>query len=182
MRLRPRIHRPRNLLTPRGVGTIGVAFALLGYLTAPSSSPRHAVLVWNASASAPIGLYRVTHTSKLSRGDLVLAALRPSLAAFAARRGYLPQGVPLVKRIAAEEADVVCSRGQALFINARLVAHRLSADSKGRPLPHWSGCQTLRAGEVFLLMNNVPASFDGRYFGPTTIGQIAGTLRPLWTR
>ena len=182
MRMRLRIHRPRNLLTPRGVGTIAVAFALLGYLTAPSSSPRHAVLVWNASASAPIGLYRVTHTSKLTRGDLVLAALPSSLVVFAARRGYLPQGVPLVKRIAAEEADVVCARDQALFINARFVAQRLSADSKGRPLPHWLGCQTLRAGQVFLLMENVPTSFDGRYFGPTKIGQIAGTLRPLWTR
>ena len=108
--------------------------------------------------------------------------MRVTLAAFAARRGYLPQGVPLIKRIAAEEADVVCAREQALFINARLVAHRLSADSKGRPLPHWLGCQTLRAGEVFLLMENVPASFDGRYFGPTKISLIAGTLRPLWTR
>lgn len=182
MRKRPRNHRPRNLLTPRGVGAIGMAFALLGYLVAPPSSPRRAEFVWNGSASAPIGLYRVIHTGKLAPGELVLSAPPPSLAAFAARRGYLPQDVPLVKRIAAQEKDVVCARGKALFINGRFAAQRLGADGKGRPLPAWSGCQTLRAGEVFLLMANVRTSFDGRYFGPTKISEIAGTLRPLWTR
>jgi conjugative transfer signal peptidase TraF len=169
----------RNFLsTPATVALCG-AVAILALGTTPS--PRRAIFVWNTTASAPIGLYRVFHGRALARGDLVLDIPTPSLAAFAARRGYLPQGVPLVKRIAAVAGDVVCARGDRVFINGRFAAARLAADREGRPLPSWSGCRTLHSGEVFLLMSHVRTSFDGRYFGPTKVVQIAGMLEPLWT-
>src|SRR6185437_3636612 len=134
---------------------------------AAPGSPQHAAFIWNASASAPIGLYRVTHSRALSRGRLVLASPARSLAAFADARGYLPAGVPLVKRIAAVAGDLVCARGNAVFIDGRFAAARLAADGRGRALPAWSGCRKLQFGEVFLLMADVRTSFDGRYFGPT---------------
>jgi len=177
-----RNHRLRNTLTPHGLGVIAAAFALCGYAAATPGSPSQALFVWNATASAPTGLYRVRHDRASTRGDLVLAVPTPKLAAFAARRGYLPARVPLVKRIAAVAGDAVCARGTEIFIDGRLAAARLAADSKGRPLPAWSGCRTLHKGEVFLLMANVRTSFDGRYFGPTNISDIAGRLEPLWTR
>ena len=175
-------YRLRNFLTPRGTGAIAAAFTLCAYAASPPGSPTRAAIVWNATASAPIGLYRVTQGSALARGDLVLALPAPPLAAFAARRGYLPRGVPLVKRIAALAGDAVCTHGNALFIDGRLAAARLAADGKHRRLPAWFGCRTLRSGEVFLLMANVRSSFDGRYFGPTKVSEIAGKLEPLWTR
>ena len=177
-----RSHPFRNLLTVRGWAAIAAASALCGYAASAPGSPQSAILIWNATASAPIGLYRVTHARALSRGDLVVAVPGPQLAAFAAARGYLPRSVPLVKRIAAVAGDAVCARGHTIFINGRLAATRLAADGEGRPLPSWSGCRTLRSGEIFLLMPNVRASFDGRYFGPTKVAQIAGTLEPIWTR
>ncbi|HVT25486.1 MAG TPA: S26 family signal peptidase [Rhizomicrobium sp.] len=179
MRTRRRNWRLRNFLsTPATVALCGaVAIAALGN----TPSPRQALFVWNATASAPVGLYRVTHGRALSRGDLVLAVPTPALAAFADARGYLPMRVPLVKRIAAVAGDDVCARGNAIFIDGRFAAARLAADREGRPLPSWSGCRTLRSGDVFLLMPDARASFDGRYFGPTTISDIAGTLEPLWT-
>lgn len=175
-------YRLRNFLTPRGAVVIAAAFALCAYAASPPGRPSRAAFVWNVTASAPIGLYRVGHARALSRGDLVLAVPAPQLAAFAARRGYLPVRVPLVKRIAAVAGDDVCARGNAIIINGRLAAARLAADGKHRPLPAWSGCRTLRSGEVFLLMANVRASFDGRYFGPTKASEIAGNLESLWTR
>ena len=54
-------------------------------------------------------------------------------------------------------------------------------DRRGRSLPVWKGCRTLRAGEVFLLNANVPDSFDGRYFGPVSATAITGRAEPLWT-
>lgn len=180
MSIRKRNWRLRNFVsTPATVALCGaIAIAALGN----TPSPGRAIFVWNTTASAPMGLYRVSHGRALARGDLVLAVPAPSLAAFAARRGYLPQGVPLVKRIAAAAGDAVCARGSAVFIDGRLAATRLAADLESRALPTWSGCRTLRANEVFLLMGDVRTSFDGRYFGPTPASQVVGLLKPLWTR
>src|SRR5690242_19223962 len=103
--------RISRLLTVRGWGLVAASFALCGYAASPPGTPCSAHFVWNASASAPIGLYHVTHGRPLARGDLVLAIPDTSLAAFADARGYLAAGVPLVKRIAAVAGDEVCARG-----------------------------------------------------------------------
>jgi conjugative transfer signal peptidase TraF len=162
------------------MSSIAVAFALCGYLATPSGSPDRAWIVWNASASAPIGLYVVTRKHTHLRGDLVLVRPPPSIARLAAVRDYLPAGVPLVKRIVATAGDTICAQGADIFIDGQAAATRLSADRVGRPLPAWSGCRTLHHDEVFLLMEDVRASFDGRYFGPTKTSQIIGRLEPLW--
>jgi|SRR6185437_2258319 len=179
---RNRNSRFRNTFTPRGLGAIAATAALCAFALSPSAAPSRALLVWNATASAPIGLYRVGHSRVLARGDLVLAVPAAPLGAFADARGYLPHGVPLVKRIAAVAGDTVCARGNAILINGRIAAQRLAADGEGRPLAAWEGCRKLRSGEVFLLMADVRSSFDGRYFGLTPTSQIAGTLKPIWTR
>jgi type IV secretory pathway protease TraF len=62
-----------------------------------------------------------------------------------------------------------------------IVAETLLIDRAGRPIPAWRGCPTLARDEVILLMADVPASFDGRYFGPTPSAAIIGRLVPLWT-
>jgi len=156
--------------------TVGVTFLGVSALAHPAPW-----LVWNASASAPLGLYWVTHNQALARGDLVLAEPPDAARRLAAERGYMPAGVPLVKRVAAQQGDTVCGAGAAIIINGRQVGERLSADSRGRPLPAWQGCRLLHGGELFLLMGGVPDSFDGRYFGPVETTAIIGRLVPLWT-
>jgi conjugative transfer signal peptidase TraF len=142
------------------------------------STPR---VVWNASASVPIGLYwRVAGTP--SRGDLVLARAPHLARTLAAERHYLPLNVPIVKRVAAVAGDVVCASGEVISIDGRRVARRRALDRMGHPLPQWEGCETLGAGEFFLLIADVPDSFDGRYFGVTERRDIIGCLVPLWTR
>ena len=116
-----------------------------------------------------------------ARGDLVLAALPSDARRLAADRGYLPVGVPLVKRLAAVSGDAVCSVGDAVFVNGRHVAARRNHDASGRQLPRWTGCRVLATDEVFLLMAGVSRSFDGRYFGPVRRARIIGRLVPLWT-
>ena len=139
------------------------------------------LLVWNASASAPIGLYWVGKTEPLARNDLVLATLPSSIRALAAERGYLPMGVNLIKRVVALSRDQVCGDGVNIAINGEGVAKRLSVDNQHRPMPFWMGCKTLAHDDVFLLMKDVSASFDGRYFGVTSRGSVIGRLVPLWT-
>lgn len=163
--------RPRAVLALTLLG-----FGLIGLATLGRPAPW---LVWNASASAPIGLYRVL-PGKPIRGDLVLVRTPSSVRQLAAERGYLPQNVPLVKRIAALDGDIVCAADDAISINGRVVAERLARDRLGRPLPTWTGCQTLEPDDVFLLMEDVTGSFDGRYFGPVRRAAIIRRLAPLW--
>lgn len=145
--------------------------------------PRPApLIIYNASASAPLGFYRVLPVNPIRRGDLVLVKTPASVRKLAAERHYLPLDVDLVKRIAALPGDQICALDGIVSIDGKAVARQLVADSKGRPLPHWSGCQTLPTGEVFLLMETVPDSFDGRYFGPVPAASIVGRLVPIWLR
>ncbi len=137
-------------------------------------------LVWNASASAPIGLYRVV-PGVPGRGDLVLVSPPESAAKLAATCGYLPGGVPLIKRVVAMAGDHVCSLRGIIFVNGGAVARQRKADRAGRALPYWRGCRALAKDELFLVMKGVPDSFDSRYFGPVTSAHTIGRLVPLCT-
>jgi len=145
------------------------------------ATPKTPRLIWNATASAPTGLYWVQHPDPLQLGDLALARLPLSVQDFAAQRGYLPRGVPLVKHVAALAGDRVCGDGIVLTRNGLVLALRFARDHLRRPLPLWNGCRTLRASDVLLVNDTVARSFDGRYFGSVDRAAILGTLVPLWT-
>jgi len=160
----------------------GIGLALLGLASALDfAGPPAPRVIWNASASAPIGFWRIHPGARVHTGDMVLATTPASVRQLAARRHYLPANVPLLKRIAARDGDEVCAFGYAVFVNGRWIADRRAADRQGRPLPWWTGCKRLRDGRTFLLMD-APESFDGRYFGPISETAIIGKAVPLWLR
>jgi conjugative transfer signal peptidase TraF len=139
------------------------------------------LLVWNASASAPVGLYRVHPGQMPGRGDLVIARTPAAVRQLAARRRYVPANVPLVKRVAAAKGDRLCASGRTITINGRTAAVRRRTDVAGRTMPWWRGCRVLGPGEIFLLMDS-PNSFDGRYFGITRRPDLVGRAVLLWAR
>lgn len=139
------------------------------------------LLVWNASSSMPIGLYRVAPGRAAELGELVIAWPPEHARLVAARRHYLPANVPLVKRVAAMPGDEVCALGRRLFVNGNVRATRLVVDRIGRSLPRWQACIRLRDGQR-LLLADARDSFDGRYFGVSAPGDIIGRATPLWTR
>jgi len=159
------------------VMTTYVAVLVVGGLSLVSVTPR---LIWNATASTPVGLYAVQPIHRPAVGDLV--ALRPPepLAAFLATGSYLPRGVPLLKQVAALPGQTVCRTGTTVTIDGIPVATTHERDHLGRPLPVWSGCRTLGAGDLFLL-NRHPDSLDGRYLGPIAARTILGGAQPLFT-
>ena len=172
--------RRRSRGRRRGLAALTLAVTAFGLLATSASAIPSRRLVWNASASAPIGLYwRID--GRLQRGDLVLAWAPLWARRLAAERHYLPLTVPLVKRIAAGAGDVICATAWDIIINGEVVTQRLESDASGRALPLWTGCRKLSAGEFLLLMADVPDSFDGRYFGVTERPEIIGRLVPLWT-
>ena len=156
--------------------------ALIGAVALSVARPSAPQLVWNASASAPIGLYLVSPESDARRGDMVIARVPIGVRELAAARRYIPSNVPLVKHVGAVPGDTVCAIGTAIIIDGRAVATRRPTDGVGRPMPWWNSCRTLHLGDVFLLADHVPASFDGRYFGISSSADVIGTARPIWTR
>lgn len=137
-------------------------------------------LVWNASASAPIGLYRIDPDARPSVGDLV--AIRPpdALAAFLAERGYVGRGALLLKPIGAVTDQRVCRIGLSVSVDSAVVAEARERDRLGRNLPNWQGCVRLGESDVFLLNPAVPDSLDGRYFGPIDVDAVVGRATPIW--
>ncbi|MCW6530742.1 S26 family signal peptidase [Sphingomonas sp. MMSM20] len=157
----------------------GPVFAML--FIADAALPSRPRFIWNASASAPIGLYAIHAGGPIRRLDFVAVTPPEPLATFLVRRDYLAVGVPLLKHVAGVAGQRICRSGSIVTIDSMAVAATLPRDRAGRALPVWQGCRRLAAGEVFLLNRGARDSFDGRYFGPIPSRQIIGRAAPLWT-
>ena len=138
-------------------------------------------LLWNASESVPVGLYSVEAGDQLAVTNLVVAMPPNSLATFLDERGYVPLGVPLIKRILALPGQSVCRNELAIIVDGIETGTALAHDRRGRALPLWQGCRVIAQGEVFLMNWDEPASLDGRYFGPIPLHAIVGRAKPVWT-
>ncbi|WP_430414042.1 S26 family signal peptidase [Parasphingorhabdus sp.] len=146
--------------------------------TVQKSPPR---LIWNASASVPIGLYSVSPKREYHVGDLVAAMPRHEIAQFLDHGGYVPAGVPLLKHVAAESGQTICRNDTQISVDGTVIGVARWRDSRDRELPYWLGCLTLNDHQIFLMNTHVPDSFDGRYFGPFERSTIVGRARPMWT-
>lgn len=152
----------------------GVVAAVAGLIFDPEVR-----FIWNRTGSAPEGLYRLSHDAFI-RGAWVIVSAHSDETNWARMRGYVGKDWPLIKQIAGVPDDEICRDKNAILINGIHVATALEVDSLGRHMPVWNGCGVLGEDEVFLL-NSHPRSIDGRYFGPTNITDIGGTLRLLWS-
>lgn len=138
-------------------------------------------LVWNASASVPIGLYDLDPPRHLAVGDVVALMPDKPLADFMVERGYIGRGVPLMKHVAALPGQTVCRTGNAVTVDAVPFGDALDRDKRGRELPVWQGCRRIADGDLFLMNPDVPDSLDGRYFGPIAARAVIGKATPLYT-
>lgn len=154
-------------------------FAVLGVSASMVVHPAPR-LIWNETASVPVGLYRLHMNPAPHVGDLVAVRLPEREAMLLATRGYLPLGVPLLKPVAAISGQSVCRTGQRVTIDGQFAGDAQSLDHRGRPLPVWQGCQRLAADQVFVMNPAVPRSLDGRYFGPLSLSTIIGRATPVW--
>jgi len=137
-------------------------------------------LIWNMTASTPIGLYALSSADELHVGDLVSIIPPEPIAKFLAEGGYLPEHVPLLKHVVALQGQVICRRDCTIMVDGIARGEALERDSHGRPLPIWQGCHLLAAGELFIMNEHVRESLDGRYFGPFSAGSVIGRAVPLW--
>ena len=142
------------------------------------SAPR---LVWNASASVPVGFYIIAPEDGFEVPDLVAVMPPESVAAFMVERGYVARGVPLLKHVLGLPGQRLCRDGRAITVDTVPLGEARERDSRGRDLPVWHGCRTIAEGEIFLINLDVGDSLDGRYFGPFPASSVIGHAIPLFT-
>lgn len=135
-------------------------------------------LIWNRTASAPIGLYWLNDTP-ISRGNWGVVSAKSDDAMWAERQGYVGKDWPLLKQIMAVSGDEICRVDGVISVNGMTIGTAKTFDSRGQPLPIWKGCKVLSEAEVFL-MNSHPDSLDGRYFGATDLGDLDGVASLIW--
>ena len=155
---------------------LSICAAAVAMLVVPVSA-NSARLVWNITKSAPTGLYSIEQGS-WHVGDRV--AVRPTelLTDDLERRGVLPRGKLLIKRIVAGQGDTVCRDGVDVTVNGLAAAVARDVSGSGDKLPVWFGCRTLGPSDV-LLLGDTADSYDGRYFGVTSARDILGRVRML---
>ncbi|MEA4838692.1 MAG: S26 family signal peptidase [Rhodospirillaceae bacterium] len=155
-------------------------FAVLGVAVA-AIIPTPTKLLWNVTASAPIGLYAIEPAERLTVPELVAVMPPEPIATFMVERGYIGRGVPLLKRVAGLAGQWVCRTGRTITVDGVEMGEALERDRLDRELPVWQGCRVIAPGELFLMNIGVRDSLDGRYFGPIPASTVIGRALPLWT-
>ncbi|MFB9262293.1 S26 family signal peptidase [Bradyrhizobium erythrophlei] len=137
--------------------------------------------IWNASASVPIGLYRLRPAGSFYVTELVAVQPPEPLASFLDLNGYLPVGVPMLKRVLALPGQTVCRYRLTISVDTIAMGEARDRDGRGRPLPNWQGCRVVGEGELFLMNWQSSDSLDGRYFGLLPASAVIGRALPVST-
>lgn len=152
----------------------------VGVLSLTLGSSWLPLFLWNASASVPVGLYRLQVTRERYVTELVAVMPPEPLATFLVDGNYLPPGVPMLKHVVALPGQTVCREGLTLLVDEIAMGMARERDGRGRPLPIWKGCRVIAQGELFLMNWQSADSLDGRYFGPLPASAVIGRAHPVW--
>jgi conjugative transfer signal peptidase TraF len=145
-------------------------------------------LRFNGTPSYPVGLY--LETGKVAqKGDLVFVSLPSSpVIEMAKERGYLSIAYcsvdHLLKRLAAVAGDHVTINSTGVSVNGVRLPNSspLPSDADGRPLKAFLlKDYVLAPGQVLLMSEYNPQSFDSRYFGPVESTAIESVVWPVLT-
>lgn len=135
-------------------------------------------LIWNRTASAPMGIYWL-NDDPFTLGRWVVVSANSDAAQWAESQGFIGKDWPLLKQIAGVSGDEICRLDGDILVNGDVHGYAKSFDSQGLRLPIWKGCRVVSDDEIFL-MNPHPDSLDGRYFGATRLSDLDGVAALVW--
>lgn len=161
--------------------TLTAMLAGAAALLAPTVIEITPAFIWNASDSVPIGLYRLRSADKLFVTELLAVQPPEPLATFLDLNGYLPAGLPMLKRVLALPGQTVCRSGLTVSVDAIEMGEARDRDGRGRPLPRWQACRVVGEGELFVMNWQSTDSLDGRYFGFLPTSAVMGRALAVWT-
>lgn len=146
----------------------------------------HRYLLWNASASVPLGLYRRVADTQ---APLIWFCLEGEALTEAKRHGLTMPGVcpnssiPLLKPVYRGPQPLRFSP-DGIWAEGHLLLHTKPKlrDLAGRPYKHTlQGVYHTRPDEVWAISTHHPDSYDSRYFGPINKRQILSYAQPFFT-
>lgn len=144
----------------------------------------------NHTPSLPMGIWRIEPLQgPLQRGQIVsFCPPDTEVIRDARRHGYVawgrcPEGYePMLKPVIAIPGDQVSVHEHGVTVNGTLAVSggRLALDGRGNQLQRFpEGVYSVAPGEVWMLSDHHPRSFDSRYFGPVPLGNILGSTRKI---
>lgn len=162
---------------------IGIGLAVLaGIVAILWPAERHALVLYNDSASVPLGFW-LRSEAAITKGSVI--AFRPPAPAMPYVSAHMSEYVHhdlILKYVVAVAGDTICRTAANVFtVNGDALGVAAMRDERGVILPHWQGCRRLGPGEVAVFSNHIPNSFDSRYYGAVPAQDIRGVYRPLWT-
>ena len=147
----------------------------------------HSGYRWNATASYPEGLWRISYGTP-HKGDLVF--FKPpednSAILWARETGILNWqwglSTTMLKRIVAVEGDLV-EVTDHVSVNGQVLPNSYVSqhDGAGRSIPALAHSGVVPPGKVWLMSDFNVKSFDSRYFGQVDASAILGFAHPVFT-
>lgn len=139
-------------------------------------------LVVNTSPSMPRGLYWIAlGPEPARRGEIVVFMPPDAVGAMIYDRGWLANGVPLLKPIGGLAGDTYCVTKGRFVVNGVDAGPVFSLDAQGQPLPQIAGCRRVGRNEFLPVSSHLDRSFDGRYMGAVPMRHVLGTGHALLT-
>ena len=159
---------------------LALAHGFLGATAVTLVDSHQPPVIINETASMAKGAYVRTGSAREPKvGDIVALPMNEQAQAYLTDHLGYPSDTLLLKHVAAVAGDQVCHSDSITTVRTTTLPVRRT-DSQGNTLPVWTGCRTLATGEVFLA-GDAPASFDGRYLGPTPTTALIGQYREALT-
>ncbi|MBN8888445.1 MAG: S26 family signal peptidase [Rudaea sp.] len=159
------------------VGLVAAAFAADEAIDASG----HALVV-NTSPSMPSGIYWIARGgASMQRGDVVQFAPPDGVRELIYGRGWLPEGMPLLKTVGGLAGDVYCVRDGRFVVADADLGPVFTHDSQDLPVPQILGCRCVGEDEFLPVASTLDRSFDGRYFGAVPVRNVLGVGHALVT-
>lgn len=138
------------------------------------------VLIYNHTASVPVGWYIVIPSNNYHAGDYVVFKVPHDIQSLAVNRGWMKENDTMLKIIGAVEGDTYRAEkdSKRFLINEKYIGEIFLHDKDGRSLPTHFG-EFVVGRDEFLPISYHPFSFDGRYFGCVSVKNIKYKVIPI---
>lgn len=138
-------------------------------------------LVYNTTASMPIGLYYKTSEPVVRKSIILAKPHKSDYILQAIKYGYISENEILLKRVIGIPGDKVRITQEGIYVNDDLIANTriFVVDTNKRPLIYKTLDKTLMNNE-YIIVGDSEKSFDSRYFGIVTSDEVISTVVPLY--